>query len=46
MAKFENYRDYSEAGTAIAEKALLTAWDSLAPLVVRWPWWVDLRLAT
>ena len=30
MAKFENYRDYSEAGTAIAEKALLTAWDSLA----------------
>jgi hypothetical protein len=30
MAKFENYRDYTDAGTAIAEKALLTAWDSLA----------------
>jgi hypothetical protein len=31
MAKFENYRDYTDAGTAMAEMALLTAWDSLAP---------------
>ncbi len=30
MAKFENYSDYSSARLAIAEKALLTAWDSLA----------------
>lgn len=30
MAKFENYRDYSDARTEMAEKALLTAWDCLA----------------
>jgi len=30
MAKFERYSDYSDAGTEIAEQALLTAWDSLA----------------
>lgn len=30
MSKFENYNDYPADGTAMAEKALLTAWDSLA----------------
>jgi hypothetical protein len=30
MAKFENYRDYSVVRLATAEKALLTAWDSLS----------------
>jgi hypothetical protein len=30
MSKFENYKDYSPARLAMAEKALLTAWDSLS----------------
>lgn len=30
MTKFDNYSDYTNAGTELAQKALLTAWDSLA----------------
>lgn len=30
MAKFETYGDYSSARLAMAEKGLLTAWDSLS----------------
>lgn len=30
MTKFDNYSDYTDAGTELAQRALLTAWDSLA----------------